>query len=562
MLEKFELGNFKAFGDTQTIDLKSLTLLFGANSAGKSTILQSLIYLSEAFKKKDWDIYSTRQGGEFIDFGGLQNIVHQKDVNKVIHFGLTVSGFIIVTPSTIFSNDEEDLSDIIESLLRESQRKEQLNKSDLEKHQIPYYECTFTLRFGIHPGANKIEHFSITEEHADLITYSDEKAELVNVEADGEVLLINRNSDDDKYDVKTIKPFSRFFLKSYLFDQRSKEKIQSSFERVLDKEAIEKELIREIKQAGVEYDDDQLIAFWIDDDDENEFQLSPFLKIINKELNDLNAFFGFDANVDGSLYPIDSPVSVHKFVSEITHMGYFRPVPDRFIYKSGNYQTEENINKDIWEALLENSILRNSVNKYMSDPDKLDMGYQLEVHTWESRPDASRDSRRFDRLEIRDLKNDTVVNLRELGQGVIQIIPIIAALLDSNYNLVSIEQPELHLHPGLQSRVGKLFAEFAMVKTHLDDFYYLTAPPKKQLLIETHSEHIVKAIQLEVAKHEGLDPSEVNILYVQKDHENPQSIIRKLSLDEGGSFTEPCPDDFFESSSDLTYERLKLSNKN
>ena len=40
------------------------------------------------------------------------------------------------------------------------------------------------------------------------------------------------------------------------------------------------------------------------------------------------------------------------------------------------------------------------------------------------------------------------------------------------------------------------------------------------------------------------------------------SNVKQMKLDESGSFTAPWPDDFFESSSDLTYERLKLTSKN
>jgi AAA15 family ATPase/GTPase len=46
-LSRIEIENFKGIGTAQIIDLKPITLLFGPNSAGKSTILQSLHYLRE-----------------------------------------------------------------------------------------------------------------------------------------------------------------------------------------------------------------------------------------------------------------------------------------------------------------------------------------------------------------------------------------------------------------------------------------------------------------------------------------------------------------------------------
>ena len=43
MLTALYLGNFKAFAETQRIPLRPLTLIYGANSAGKSSIIQSLV---------------------------------------------------------------------------------------------------------------------------------------------------------------------------------------------------------------------------------------------------------------------------------------------------------------------------------------------------------------------------------------------------------------------------------------------------------------------------------------------------------------------------------------
>ena len=43
MISELKIGNFKAFGPAQTIPLRPITLVFGPNSAGKSSIIQSLL---------------------------------------------------------------------------------------------------------------------------------------------------------------------------------------------------------------------------------------------------------------------------------------------------------------------------------------------------------------------------------------------------------------------------------------------------------------------------------------------------------------------------------------
>ena len=61
-LSRIEIENFKWIGDTQVIDLKPITLLFGPNSVGKSTILQSLHYVREILERRNVDPDQTIAG--------------------------------------------------------------------------------------------------------------------------------------------------------------------------------------------------------------------------------------------------------------------------------------------------------------------------------------------------------------------------------------------------------------------------------------------------------------------------------------------------------------------
>ena len=62
-LSRIEIENFKGIGPAQIIDLKPITLLFGPNSAGKSTILQSLHYLREILERRNGDRRVRRSSG-------------------------------------------------------------------------------------------------------------------------------------------------------------------------------------------------------------------------------------------------------------------------------------------------------------------------------------------------------------------------------------------------------------------------------------------------------------------------------------------------------------------
>ena len=74
-----------------------------------------------------------------------------------------------------------------------------------------------------------------------------------------------------------------------------------------------------------------------------------------------------------------------------------------------------------------------------------------------------------------------------VGYGLTYAFPLIVALLASKPgDVLSIDSPEAHLHPQAQSRMGAMLAQFAAGGT--------------QLLVETHSDHILNGVRLAVAQ--------------------------------------------------------------
>ena len=55
MITAIGIENFKAVGKRQRLELKPLTLLFGPNSAGKSTVIQAIAYAREVFDRHNLD---------------------------------------------------------------------------------------------------------------------------------------------------------------------------------------------------------------------------------------------------------------------------------------------------------------------------------------------------------------------------------------------------------------------------------------------------------------------------------------------------------------------------
>ena len=85
------LENFKGISDQVTIPIKPITLLFGANSAGKSTIMQAMHYAREIIERNNPNADKTAQGGEAIDLGGFCNFVNMKDNSKSVIVGFDIA---------------------------------------------------------------------------------------------------------------------------------------------------------------------------------------------------------------------------------------------------------------------------------------------------------------------------------------------------------------------------------------------------------------------------------------------------------------------------------------
>jgi predicted ATPase len=119
-----------------------------------------------------------------------------------------------------------------------------------------------------------------------------------------------------------------------------------------------------------------------------------------------------------------------------------------------------------------------------------------------------------------------------VGFGISYVLPIIVVILSAKPDsLIMIENPEAHLHPKAQSKLAELMA--------------LAAQNGVQILIETHSDHIVNGTLVAVRKyktHQGIAPDKVKIHYFLRQHTT--SVIN-LPVLEGGKIKNP-PAGFFD----------------
>ena len=104
-------------------------------------------------------------------------------------------------------------------------------------------------------------------------------------------------------------------------------------------------------------------------------------------------------------------------------------------------------------------------------------------------------------------------NLIDVGYGVSQVLPVITELFRpgsladlfgySRPSIFLLQQPEVHLHPSAQAALGSLFCQVAR--------------PDRQLIVETHSDHLLDRVRMDVRDGKTpLKPEDVSILFFER----------------------------------------------
>lgn len=132
----------------------------------------------------------------------------------------------------------------------------------------------------------------------------------------------------------------------------------------------------------------------------------------------------------------------------------------------------------------------------------------------------------------------SIENLRaeNIGFGVSYSLAVVVALLSAKPGaLLLIENPEAHLHPAGQAELAKLMCRVAQQGI--------------QVIVETHSDHIINGVLVSCKKREegeiGIDKDKVSIYYLKGQDKKHAAMIEKVEIGDGG-ILEYQPQGFFD----------------
>jgi predicted ATPase len=222
-------------------------------------------------------------------------------------------------------------------------------------------------------------------------------------------------------------------------------------------------------------------------------------------------------------------LSFEQVLSQTSYLGPLRDFPKRFYIWTG--AAPSNVGKqgeNTIAALLAARIGGNKVGKiplenYIAEKLK-DLGL-----IYSFRLEELREGTNIFRVLVRRTPESPEVSLTDVGFGVSQVLPVLVlCYYVPEGSTILLEQPELHLHPSVQSGLADIFID-AYQKRGV------------QIILESHSEHLLRRLQRRIAEEEIL-PTDVSLYFCSL--EKGESKLTPLDMDEYGNIHN-YPKDFF-----------------
>lgn len=485
MLTHVEITNFKGVGEKVRIPIAPITLLFGANSTGKSTILHALHYAYEVLAHQNLDVDVSERSGNNINLGGFQNLLHNRDLSQELCLALGLDFSEIDIPEFSSSDKALNLSPFVENAcVRFAVRWSPLDN----KPYVSFYEV------------------EINEVPAARLTVEAGRKEVVAL-----------------YNMKH--PLVKEIWDAQLID---------SFEQWLP-----------IQIANL----NTAIPKW-----------GERLEYVERE----DATYISDGDLILSQVLVGVGSVLAEYLSKLRYIGPIRSImPRNYEGVKTTSQQDWSDGSAAWDAMLTGSpgFVR-AVGGWLES--RFESGYRLHLKQYKEVDivspiastillrgtfDAPEELERYfetlpvkRRLTLVKPETNEEFSLHDVGVGLSQLIPVIATSLLPSSEFVCVEQPELHIHPAMQTVLGDLFASQIADRNCL-------------FLIETHSEHLILRLLRRIRETYNYEPTppltpsltakDLSVVYVETG-EGGGVKLTPVKVSEDGEFETRWPKGFFD----------------
>ncbi|HIF9332051.1 TPA: AAA family ATPase [Photobacterium damselae] len=476
IFKEISLSNFKGIEKEVSIPLAPITLLFGGNSAGKSTVLQSFLYLYELLVNKNVDPTGSVKQGKNCLLNGFNNLIYKKDLSREMSIRLKLDVSEIILNTYLSESDEQ----YIESSLAQTDSFI-LNEPSIDD---------ISIRFVI--AHNGKEPF----------------LKSLFIEINDEPLFELRQEENSPN-------IWMFIEQEYI----------SSLDSIYGDSSISNIILEGV--GGKTFVTLTGFKSLID-------VLTSSIKVANNdwstsELYSSNPRVGKIIGEAILSQLICDPINIlKKEICKLCHIGPIRKTPIRG-YAPNNTPQDWYSGLAGWDRFAySDDELKNRVN-YFFGSSGFNTKYSFKVDG------------KYSNISVYDNSLDIENEPSELGIGISQVFPFVVAACDSKTKLLSIEQPELHIHPGWQLAISDL-----LIKAMKDS-------SDRMFLIETHSEELMLRLLSRVRWNESderfdsnlvISPESLSVICVYQHEGNPYYQRQHVTLD--GDFELDWPEGFFE----------------
>lgn len=534
MITEIRVNNLRLFAAPRAFafPLSAATVVCGTNSAGKSTILKLPLLLRQTFGIGEGvDAFEgrLRLAGSQVDFGTFETAVTDQDTRRSLELGLSTVGSLP--------------ADLFETLrLLAARGDSAFHVPPRSKAPSHAYEMDASFHFGI-PTISNPSSFPASEglawvNRAILLSSTFEmrvgEQSLLRWGVHLKSMSRAGASQSPTYQLLVPAPFLRLFATHGPFDVRPKKGREEKPQRG------QEEVPLGVTLQGI-------LPYGIMDR-------------VRPTPSDRSAASSGTFGV----WPLPAPVQyamqdLRRAVANIHYLGPLRSAARRYYVAPNSSKLEMDSTGDFLPYVLRDHAY--SLVSYFPPAGFVAISDQLQVALGKwlaylrtgselSAPFSASEmsvSTTKDVLVELGLRAPTGVNVHALadsGFGYSQVLPILVkGLLAQPGSLLAIEQPELHLNPALQVRLAEFLV--SLVRRRV------------QVLVETHSEHIVNAIRVVTA--ESAQPLDCSVYFLDTD--DGRLNVHRLPIQADG-MVEAWPRAFFGEAASLRGRLLRAQKKN
>lgn len=471
---KISVESFKGFAKPTSLELKRLNVLTGANSGGKSTWIQLLLLVKQSLEARS-QVSPLKLNNPYVKLGRFSNLVNRKSTK--------------------------------------------LNEFSVE-FEIPYTELTPRLCRELEFNENVRAVFGAAKRR--------------NSRVSSKLLIGVTFSTDSKQHVVV----KKFTLRS-VENNKGDEVISCSLLELSRIRANQYRLFSQVPKASISTAYSELALPGDTGSFDSRVDIN-FLGFFPEWFTMQNDYYDFGVIVS------QARLSLVRAFNKISYLGPLREEPREFYYQEDEL-VDDIGNKGENAAYIMALKAKEKVECPLLpcyDDGRLivateAMSFEEAVNYWlcdvfglaeKIKSERSKTNSRIHTVKIQN-KSGAIIPITHVGFGVSQVFPIIVEGLRAQPgSLIILEQPEIHLHPRVQSL--------------LFDFSIALGSRRVRLMVETHSDHFINRLRRRVAEDDSNSIANgIGLMFVSTDEQG--SSINELNLTDFGTLTR-WPSGFFD----------------